>query len=171
MLAAVPWLVVVLILYNIAVFVFGGTGVEGARALLQGEIVTIPLMSGARWSLSVGDAMILLTLVLLFVELMKAARRRGISLADQALSTIILIICMIQFLMVEKAATSVFLVIAVAAFIDVIAGFVIALRAPRRSEAHGSRSAAPRPSATHEASPWPSDAATQGSQLGQGSHG
>jgi cbb3-type cytochrome oxidase subunit 3 len=66
--------------------------------------------------------------------------------------------------MVEKAATSVFLIITVAAFIDVIAGFFIALRPTRRSSAASAR-------APQEASSWPSDTATQGSQLGQGSHG
>lgn len=169
MLAAVPWIAVAVIVYDIAVFAFGGIGVEGARATLQGEIVTIPLMSGARWSLSVGDAIILLTLVFLFVELMKAARRRGSSITDQALSTIVLIICVIQFLMVAKAATSVFLVITVAAFIDVISGFFIALRAPRRVSSKTARTSSTQ--ATQDASSWPSDTATQGSQLGQGSHG
>ncbi len=168
MLAVVPWLGVVLIVYDIAVFAFAGPGTEGARALLVSEIVTIPLMSGARWSLGIGDAIILLTLFLLFVELMKAARRRGSSLADQALSTIILIICVIQFLMVEKAATSVFLVITVAAFIDVIAGFFISLRAPRRATAPAHPQA--RESA-QQAEAWPAESAMQGSQIGQGSHG
>ncbi len=168
MFAVIPWLGVVLIVYNVAVFVFSGAGIEGARALLGSEIVTVALMSGARWSLGIGDAIILLTLFLLFVELMKAARRRGSSLADQALSTIILIICVIQFLMVEKAATSVFLVIAVAAFIDVIAGFFISLRAPRRALGPAQPQG---PQSTQQAASWPADPATQGSQIGQGSHG
>ena len=168
MFAVIPWLGVVLIVYDVAVFGFAGPGAEGARAFLAGEIITIPLMSGARWSLNLGDAIILLTLFLLFVELMKAARRRGSSLADQALSTIILIICVIQFLMVPQAATSVFLILTVAAFIDVIAGFFIALRAPRRA------SASPLPQAERgapEAASWPADTTIQGSQIGQGSHG
>jgi len=165
MLAAVPWIAIALIVYDIAVFGFAGPGVAGAQQMLQGEVISVSLMSGATWSLNVGDAIVLLTLVFLFVELMKAARRRAMSIADQALSTIVLIICVIQFLMVEKAATSVFLIITVAALIDVIAGFFIALRPARRSlkpQAYG-----PREAETSR----PSDAATQGSQLGQGSHG
>jgi hypothetical protein len=164
MLAAVPWIAVALIVYDIAVFGFADPGVAGAQAMMQSELLTVPLMSGARWSLNIGDAIVLLTLVFLFVELMKAARRRGVSITDQALSTIILIICVIQFLMVEKAATSVFLIITVAAVIDVIAGFFIALRPARRT-------AKPQARAAQEASSWPSETATQGSQLGQGSHG
>jgi len=167
MLAAVPWLAVSVIIYDIVAFAFGGPGVEGARALMQTHMVTVPLMSGASWSLGVGDTIVLVTLVFLFVELMKAARRRGISLTDQALSTIVLIICVIQFLMVEKAATSVFLVITVAAFIDVIAGFFIALRPSRRASGSRARSV----ETPQEAASWPSDVAAQGSQLGQGSHG
>jgi len=168
MLALIPWLGVVLIAYDIAVFAFAGAGAAGAQALLQGEIVTIALMSGARWSLSVGDVIILLTLFLLFVELMKAARRRGSSLADQALSTIILIICVIQFLTAPKAATSVFVVITVAAFIDVAAGFFISLRAPRRASTQAQPQAR---ESTGQAAPWPAESAMQGSQIGQGSQG
>jgi len=168
MLAAVPWIAVAVIVYDIAVFGFGGPGLAGAQALMQTELFTVPLMSGARWSLSIGDAIILLALIFLFVELVKAARRRGSSIADQALSTIILIICVIQFLMVEKAATSVFLIITVAALIDVISGFFIALRAPRRATlAHTT----PAPASAPHTAPQGSETVTQGSQLGQGSHG
>lgn len=167
MLAAVPWLAVALIVYDIAVFAFAAAGASGAQALMQIHLLTVPLMSGANWSLGLGDTIVLLTMVFLFVELMKAAHRRGVSVIDQALSTIILIICVIQFLMVEKAATSVFLIITVAAAIDVIAGFFIALRPARRVSGAGARAV----DTTQEAASWPSDAAAQGSQLGQGSHG
>jgi hypothetical protein len=171
MLAAIPWIAVAMIIYDIAVFAFAGAGVEGARSLMQGEILTIPLMSGARWSLGVGEAIILLALIFLFIELMKATWRRGILLSDQILSTIVLIICVLQFLMVEKAATSVFLVVTVAAFIDVIAGFVVALRPPRRVTSAKPQAAA---RSSHDVQPSPSgpdQPATQGSEVGQGSHG
>jgi len=170
MLTAIPWIGVAMILYDIAVFAFAGAGVEGARSLMQGEIVTIPLMSGARWSLGVGEAIILLALILLFIELMKATWRRGISISDQALSTIVLIICVVQFLMIEKAATSVFLVITVAAFIDVIAGFAVALRPPRRTTSVKPHAARSSPDA-QPSQPRPGQPATQGSEVGQGSHG
>lgn len=167
MLAVMPWIAVAMIVYDIAVFAFGGPGVIGAQAVMQGQIVTVPLMSGARWALSVGDAIAMLTLICLFVELMKAARRRGSSIADQSLSTIVLIICVIQFMMIEKAATSVFLIITMAAFIDVISGFFIALRAPRRSAGI----TPPRATAESQQQSWSpqAEAAAQESPLDQGS--
>ncbi len=137
MLAAVPWIGAVVIIYYVAVFAFAGPGLGGAQALLQSQLISLPMMSGARWNLSVGDGLILLTLAMLFVELLKAARRRGSSLADHALSTIVLIICAMQFLLIEKAATSVFFVITVAALIDVISGFFITIRADRRDMGFG----------------------------------
>jgi hypothetical protein len=133
MLAAVPWIGVVVVIYNVAVFAFAQPGSSGALALLQSPLVSVPLMSGVRWSLNVGDGLILLALATLFVELLKAARRRGSSLADHALSTIVLLVCAMQFLLVEKAATSVFFVITMAALIDVVSGFFITIRADRRS--------------------------------------
>lgn len=171
MLTAIPWIGVAMILYDIAVFAFASAGVEGARSFMQGEIVTIPLMSGARWSLGVGEAIILLALIFLFIELMKATWRRGISISDQALSTLVLIICVVQFLMIEKAATSVFLVITVAAFIDVIAGFVVALRPPRRVTSAKPQATARSSHDAQPSQPRPGQPATQGSEVGQGSHG
>lgn len=132
MLWAIPWIGAAVIIYDIVVFVFAGAGAAGAAETLGATIFSVPLMSGASWMLTVADVLIVLTLALLFIELIKATRRRGNSITDHALSTIIFIICVIQFLMVEKAATSVFFIITAVAFIDVIAGFFITIRATRR---------------------------------------
>lgn len=142
MLWAVPWIGLALIAYDIIVFAFSTSGLAGALETLQAKIFSVPLMSGVSWTLNIADALILFTLVMLFVELIKATRRRGNSITDHALSTIIFIICMIQFLMVEKAATSVFFVITAVAFIDVIAGFFITIRAARRDLTLAQRSQA-----------------------------
>lgn len=132
MLAAVPWIGVAMVAYSIVVFGLSAPGLAGATALLSSPLVSLPLMSGVRWSMNVGDAIVLFTLAMLFIELLKAVRRRGNSITDHALSTLVLIVAFIMFLMVEKAATSVFFVIAAAALIDVISGFFITIRASRR---------------------------------------
>jgi hypothetical protein len=82
--------------------------------------------------------MIVITLVLLFVELVKATRTGGTSIVDHALSTILFVLCLIEFLVVQRAATSVFFIITVVTMIDVVAGFSITIRAARRDLALGS---------------------------------
>ncbi|MCG8561936.1 MAG: hypothetical protein MI824_19235, partial [Hyphomicrobiales bacterium] len=54
-----------------------------------------------------------------------------------ALSTVVFIICIIEFLVVPEAATSLFFFITIIALIDVIAGFSVTIRAARRDFAMG----------------------------------
>ena len=102
-LKALPLIVISFIMYN-AVVLLGG-GVE-AKAILAREVLPLPLLSGPLW-LSWGDLLILLTMGLLFIELMKATQTSTASLLDHGLSMIVFVACLIEFLMVKSAATSV----------------------------------------------------------------
>ncbi len=95
------------------------------------------MISGATWTLTIGDLVTITTLVLLFVELIKATRTGGSSIVDHALSTILFVICLVEFLVVRQAATSEFFFIMVVTLIDVIAGFSITIRAARRDFGFG----------------------------------
>ncbi len=53
-------------------------------------------------------------------------------MVDHGLSMVVFILCLIAFLMVPQAQTSVFFFIMVAALIDVVAGFMIGIRTARR---------------------------------------
>lgn len=127
-LKALPLIVISFIMYN-AVVLLGG-GVE-AKAMLSREVLPLPLLSGPLW-LSWGDLLILLTMGLLFIELMKATQTSSASLLDHGLSMIVFVACLIEFLMVKAAATSVFFFITVATLIDVMAGYSIGIRVARR---------------------------------------
>lgn len=97
-----------------------------------GPIMTLELVSGARFTLVVGDLMILAGLVLLFVELLKATRTGVVALTDHILSTLVFIAYLVQFLTVREAATSVFFILMCIALVDVIAGFSITITGARR---------------------------------------
>jgi len=123
MILSLPLIALSLIAYNLAIW----TGVS-----FDLELLSLPMISGAVWVLKLGDLLIVLTLVLLFIEILKATRTGGNSLVDHALSTVVFIICIIEFLIFDKAATSLFFFITVVALIDVIAGFSVTIRAARR---------------------------------------
>lgn len=124
MILSLPWIALSVIAYNAIVFL---TGTPFSSIVLQ-----VPMLSGAAWALTLGDLMVAGTLFLLFIEILKATRTGGNSLVDHALSTIVFIICIIEFLVVPEAATSLFFVITLVALIDVIAGFSVTIRAARR---------------------------------------
>ncbi|MFN0217187.1 MAG: hypothetical protein ACKVP4_00070 [Hyphomicrobium sp.] len=142
-LRAIPLLVIAFILYNLIVLVSGGgdtavpagdgtTVVSGAAAALASPIFTIRLLSGGLWTFNWGDLILLITLFLLFIELVKSTFTTTSTLVDHALSMVLFIAMGMEFLMVPQAATSVFFLILTAAVIDVVAGYTIGIRVARR---------------------------------------
>jgi hypothetical protein len=131
MILSLPWLVIPIILYNLIAFSSASVDV------FNGVLISLNMISGATWSLTVGDLVILITLTLLFVELVKATRTGGSSIVDHALSMILFIICIIEFLVVPAAATSEFFFILFVTIIDVVAGFSITIRGARRDFGFG----------------------------------
>lgn len=134
MLFSVPWTILALIAYN--VFAFTGIAVadEGAAAgaVFDTVLFTIPLISGGSWSFTLGDFVLLIAFVALFIEILKSARTTSVALLDHGLSTLVFIACLIEFLLVPQAATSLFFFIMIAALIDVVGGFSVGLAAARR---------------------------------------
>jgi hypothetical protein len=129
-LRSLPLIVLALILYNALVLVFG---VE----VLEKTLFEIHMLSGGLWKFTWGDLIILLTLFLLFIELVKSTYTNTSSLVDHGLSMIVFIACLIEFLMTPQAATSVFFLIVVATAIDVVAGFTIGIRVAQRDLTFG----------------------------------
>lgn len=131
MLLNIPWTIVPLIAYNIVAFIMGGEGGDYSTGF-DTEIFSMGLMSGGRWVFTVGDFILFTAFIALFVELMKSARTTDIALVDHGLSVIVFVVCLIEFIIVPQAATSLFFFIMLTALIDVVAGFSIGLVAARR---------------------------------------
>ena len=126
---ALPLMVVPLVLYNI-VAVFAGSG--PATNALGANIFSLTMLKGAIWTFTWGDLVLFITLLVLFAELVKATYTSSISLVDHGLSMLVFVVCIVEFLVVNQAATSVFFLVMVAALIDVVAGFTIGIRVARR---------------------------------------
>ena len=127
---ALPLLVVPLVLYNISV-VFAGSG--PASGPLNATLFKLTMLQpGAVWTFTWGDLIIFVTMLVLFAELVKATYTSSISLVDHGLSMLVFVACIVEFLVVSNAATSVFFFIMLATMIDVVAGFTIGIRVARR---------------------------------------
>lgn len=130
-----PLILVPVLTYNI--WAFGATAAnngDGAavRAHLDTAWVTMPMASGATWIISFGDVMVLLALILLFVELLKSTSTGTAAIFNHALSMLVFIICLVEFLLHPAFATSVFFIILVMALLDVLAGVVVTIISARR---------------------------------------
>jgi hypothetical protein len=123
LLRAFPFLALLVIAYN-ALIVFGSrpTGVVVGEARLP---------SGDLWGISTGDVFVVTALVLLFVELVSAGART-VSLINHALSLVVLLVCVVEFLLVQGCGTPEFLFITLIVAVDVIAGYSISVRLARR---------------------------------------
>ncbi len=129
-LIGIPLLLIPFAIYNIVEFLLPGAspGEFWAKTLFE-----FPMMSGATWSLTVGDLLLALSLLLLFVELVKATRLTGHFLLDHLLSTLLFIGMLVEFLLVKQAATATFFLLLVISFVDAIGGYTVTMRASQRN--------------------------------------
>lgn len=134
MLASIPLLILPFALYNLAMT--GALGAGGV-AVFEQTVTSLAMLSGATWSMSVGDLLIVGSLVLLFVEILKATRTSSKTLVDHILSMVLFIVFLVEFLLVGRAATDVFFILMAISLIDVIAGFTISMRTAGRDVSIG----------------------------------
>ena len=134
MLAVIPLLILPLAAYNI---LFAGFLQARIPSSLSDSILSLQMLSGATWSMNVGDALVVSALLMLFVEILKATRRSTLSVADHLFSMLLFVAYLVEFLVVRDAATQVFFILTAIAFIDVVAGFSISIKAASRDVSIG----------------------------------
>ena len=136
MLTNIPLMVIPFIVYNIVALGLIG---DGGASVWAVQVMDLNMISGAKWVMSLGDVMVTFALLLLFFEIMKATRIGADSIIDHLLSTFIFIFYLVEFLLVQSAATSVFFILMVITFVDVIAGFSVSIRSATRDVSVGDR--------------------------------
>jgi hypothetical protein len=125
----VPLLVIPLLLYNAFAFlIFEDPAVDFRDAVMFS--MTMP--SGALFTLTVSATIVLMALLLLGVEVVKATRIGSSSVVDHVLATIVFIVFLVEFLLVPEAATSTFMVLMAIALIDLVCGFAVSLKSATR---------------------------------------
>lgn len=130
----IPLTVAPLLVYNIIAYGLIGDFPGDPWVL---PVMTVQLASAARWTMLLGDLMILSGLVFLFVEIVKATRVGSASVLDHILSALVFVIYLIEFLIVPSAASSVFFLLLVISLVDLIAGFTVTIHGARRDVAFG----------------------------------
>ncbi|MFK0298119.1 hypothetical protein ACIQTU_02755 [Brevundimonas sp. NPDC090276] len=134
MLIAIPLLIVPVVIYNL-VILLGGAGADpllGPTSVLGEVLFRVPMTSGATWSISIGDLILFLSLILLFVELLKSTSSQRVAIVNHALSMALFVICLVEFLLLPGFAGSVFFLILTMVLLDVLAGFIVTIIASRR---------------------------------------
>ncbi|CCV11057.1 hypothetical protein [Mesorhizobium sp. STM 4661] len=128
MFGAIPLLIVPFVLYNLGLLgIFGGGDDPWVT-----EILSVRMMSGGVFSMTLGDLMVLIGLIFFFIEMVKATRTTNASIMDHLLSTFVFVAFLVEFLLVKGAAHSVFFTLMVIALIDVLAGFSVSMRSASR---------------------------------------
>lgn len=128
MIMQIPWLV-------LPVLAYVGVAVTGNS--FDTTIIQVQMISGAAWTYTLADLLLSVTLIILFIEILKATRTGGNSVVDHALSLIVFIACLILFLIWGPAGTSLFFLITLVTLIDVMAGFSVTIRGARRDFTYG----------------------------------
>ncbi len=123
---------VALIAYNVLVFGLGFGEAEWGEPVFVAN-----MMSGAVWPFRASDLLLLVGLVLLFFEILKATRIGSRSIIDHMLSTLVFILFLVEFLLVPSAATSTFFILMVMTLVDVMAGFSVSIRSATRDVSLG----------------------------------
>src|ERR1700723_1679857 len=120
-----PLLRIPLAIYNIIVFLM--PGVSFAEPL-----VTVPLMSGAPWPVTLSDVLLALGILMLLLEVIKGARPGAKFLTDHLLSLVVFGAAAAEFLLWPRFGTSTYCLLAMLALVDFLSG--IALRARRGTQ-------------------------------------
>ena len=142
-----PLILIPVLIYNI--WAFGSTAVRTSaadvRAHLETRMFGVPMASSepvagglagamqpVEWAVSFGDLLMLLSLLLLFIELLKSTSTGTSAIFNHALSMLVFIICLVEFLLHPAFATSTFFLIMIMSLLDVLAGVIVTIVSARR---------------------------------------
>ena len=120
-----PLLLIPFAIYNIIAFLMPGVAWSSV-------VSTVHMMSGVDWTMTTGDVLVALAILLLCGEVMKSSRISRRTIIDHALSLILFLGMLIEFILDKQAATATFFLLLVVGFIDVLGGFAVTLRSAQR---------------------------------------
>ena len=119
-----PLLLIPFAIYNIIAFLMPGVSWTGA-------VTTVHVVSGADWSMSPGDILVALGILVLFGEIMKSTRIGMRTIIDHMLAMALFIVMLVEFLLLQRAGTSTFFLLTMISLVDVLVGFIVSIRSSR----------------------------------------
>jgi hypothetical protein len=109
--------------------------------LLGQPLFTLKMMSGAAWTMTVGELIIIFGLFCLFIEIYKSTRTTEAEIFGHIFSTLVFVIYVVEFIILKPAGTTVFFLLTLMSLFDVVAGFTITIKTARRDFAMDRESA------------------------------
>ena len=120
-----PLLLIPFAIYNMIAFLTPGVS-------WTSPVTTVHMMSGQDWVLTWEDILLAFAIFPLWIELIKATRAGTRSIMDHVLAMALFIGMLVEFLLVQRAATSTFFLLMAIALVDVLAGFIVGMRSATR---------------------------------------
>jgi hypothetical protein len=144
-----PLLLIPLAICNIILFLM-------PTVSFSATLVTLPLMSGVGWAVTLSDVLLALGILMLLFEVMKGARPGAKFLTDHLLALIVFGGSAAEFVLLPQFGTSTFFLLTLMTLVDFLSG--VALRTRRSRVATASANVArPRnePEPRHDSAPSP----------------
>src|ERR1700735_97845 len=139
-----PALLIVIVAYSAIALAHGLVGNDAMQTFLAREHVTFHMFSGDLWDFNLGDLLVTLGFVCLFIEIVKSTRTTSRDLINHGLSVLVFVIAIVEFIVVRGFSTSVFFFIMVMTAFDVIAGYTISVVAAEHDLGVGRAGTDPR---------------------------
>jgi hypothetical protein len=122
-----PLLLIPFAIYNIVVFLF-----RQATDIWVAKAAEIHMTSGQIWVLTWEDILLAGSILLLCIEIVKAAQIGIRTIIEHVLSLVLFIAMLVEFLLVARAGTSTFFLLLVISLVDALAGFIVTIRSSQR---------------------------------------
>lgn len=122
---SVPLLLFVFIAYNLV-------ALSGSGSALNSVVFQTQLLSGVQWTFTSSDLLLALAIVALCGEMIKATSSSNASIVDHALSMLVFVAFLVEFIAYGAAGTSIFFLMTLMSAVDVLAGFTVTIAAARR---------------------------------------
>jgi lysylphosphatidylglycerol synthetase-like protein (DUF2156 family) len=104
----------------------------GKSDIMTRQLLSITLISKAVWTLFIGDLFVIVGLICLTIQIIKATRTSQAEVVDHIVSTLIFVLFLVEFIVVGAAGNSTFFILLLMSLLAVIVGFTITISTARR---------------------------------------
>ena len=119
-------------LLTLSLVIYALPTVTGGSGWIDAQMLSVTLISGDSWDIHYGQAFLMLSLIFLFVEILRATKTGTDSLLNHALSAIVFVAALLLFIAVQGFGNSVFFIFVMMTALDFMAGFIVTTVTARR---------------------------------------
>ena len=124
-----PLLLIPALIYAMIAFPAGDKVTEA----MASQAFAMPLASQALWVVTWGHIIVMLSVITLFLEILKSTTPSSAQMIDNGLSVAVFIVTFILWLLVRPFGTAEFFIIVLMCLLDFLAGSVIMTRVSQRT--------------------------------------